>query len=416
METGVLASAFDALWESLVAIGRDPSTGGYHRLAYTDADLACRAWFFTAAHDRGLDVETDGNGNLWAWWTGSWGGHDDGDAFVMGSHLDSVSDGGAFDGALGVVSAFATLDVLRARGRTPRRPVAVVAFADEEGARFGVACAGSRLLTGALDAERGAALRDDQGVTLADALAATGHDPQDLGRDDERLSRIGAYVELHIEQGRRLVHLDTPVGVATDIWPHGRYRITFVGDANHAGTTPMHDRADAVQAWARAAVAVDAAARLQQARATFGRLTVTPDSINVVPSRVDAWLDARAVDEPSLERLLAAVRDAADTHARATGTRVEVTDESVSAAVSFDSALRSQVMAAVEAASSHRVALLPTAAGHDAGVLTAAGVPSAMLFVRNRTGVSHSAAEHADRDDCLAGVVALVGVVERLAC
>ena len=208
------------MWEPLLPLGRDQRTGGYRRYAWTAADAACRDWFHGAAAARGMDVDTDRNGNLWAWW-----GRPGPDALVLGSHLDSVPDGGAYDGPLGVVSAFAALDlVAAATGTAPvaRRPVAVVAFADEEGARFGVACVGSRLMTGALDPDRARALTDADGTTLAEALRAAGHDPARLGRDDEALGRVGVFVELHVEQGRRLVDVGAPVGVATAIWPHGR--------------------------------------------------------------------------------------------------------------------------------------------------------------------------------------------------
>jgi len=175
-------SVFDHMWQALQPVGRVASTGGYRRFAWTDADLSAREWFAGEAAARGLDLTVDRNGNQWAWW----GDPDrDGPGVVAGSHLDSVPDGGAFDGPLGVVSAFAAIDLLRSRDVTPHRPLAVVNMTDEEGARFGIACAGSRLLTGALDADRARALRDDGGTTLAEAMTAAGCDPGQLGRDDE---------------------------------------------------------------------------------------------------------------------------------------------------------------------------------------------------------------------------------------
>ena len=409
-------ASFDRLWESLLPVGRSAATGGYHRLAYGSAELECREWFTAAAQERGLEVETDRNGNLWAWWTGPWGGPSDRDAFVIGSHLDSVRDGGAFDGPLGVVSSLAVVDVLRDRGVVPRRPLAVAAFSDEEGARFGIACAGSRLAAGSLDADRARALHDDSGATLAEAMAAAGLDPTHLGRDEQRLSRIGAFVELHVEQGRGLVDTDAPVGLASAIWPHGRYRFTFKGEPNHAGTTLMADRHDPVQTWSRTAIAADTAARDAASRATFGRLEVLPNSTNAIPSQVRAWLDARAQDSSTLERLLDDIKGAARQHAEENGTTVEVEVESESPAVTFDAPLREAVAAALLSPDGSQVPVLPTGAGHDSGILAGAGVPTAMLFVRNPTGVSHSPAESAERDDCLAGVHALAQTVAALAC
>ncbi len=402
--------SFEDLWQALLPIGRDPRSDGYRRFAWTPADAGCREWFTAAAGARGMGVETDGNGNLWAWRGDPCGE----DALVLGSHLDSVPDGGPYDGPLGIVSAFAALDAVDAfyglDGAPLRRPVAVCAFADEEGARFGVPCVGSRLLTGALDPDRARALRDREGITLAEALATAGHDPARLGRDDERLARIGTYVELHVEQGRALVDIGAPVGVGSDIWPHGRWRVTFDGRADHAGTTRMDDRADPMLTYAMTALAANKQARLAGARATFGRVEVTPNATNAIPARVQAWLDARAADQRSLDALLAALTQQARDRAERDGTSVEVTAESVTPVVGFDGPLSERISVLLGGAP-----VLPTAAGHDAGILAAAGVPTAMLFVRNPTGVSHSPAEFAEPADCLAGVEALSAVITELA-
>ena len=275
-------TVFDSLWSELEPIGRNASTGGYRRYAFDTAELDCRAWFIATAESRGLDVELDRNTNLWAWWVPP-GVDPAAPALVIGSHLDSVPDGGAFDGPLGVVSAFAALDAVRASGVVPDRPVALVAFADEEGARFGIACAGSRLMTGQLDPDRARSLMGRDGATMAEAMTKVGFDPSALGPDPERLARIDAFVELHIEQGIGLVDQDAAVGVAESIWPHGRYRFTFRGRADHAGTTRMRDRQDPMIAYAHAAIAADAAARATESRATFGRLEVEPNGTNAIP-------------------------------------------------------------------------------------------------------------------------------------
>src|SRR3954453_5457753 len=175
-----LSTSFDAMWAAIPPIGRSSATGGYRRYALTRTDHDLREWFAGEASARDLDLTTDRMGNQWAWW----GNPDASSGIVTGSHLDSVPDGGPFDGPLGVVSSFAALDRLRAADVELGRPVAVVNFVDEEGARFGVACAGSRLLTGALDADRARALADAHGVTTAAAMARAGHDAAGLGRDD----------------------------------------------------------------------------------------------------------------------------------------------------------------------------------------------------------------------------------------
>jgi N-carbamoyl-L-amino-acid hydrolase len=278
-------------------------------------------------------------------------------------------------------------------------------FVEEEGSRFGLACLGSRLATGTTTPERARGLADRSGVRLEEAMVAAGLEPE-LGRSGW-LDRVGCYVELHVEQGRDLVHRDVPVGAASGIWPHGRYRFDFTGEANHAGTTRMEDRHDPMLTYAMSALAANKQARLAGQRATFGRLEVTPNGTNAVPSAVTAWLDARCESVDQLTELVGTIEKQAQERAGRDGTGLSVTAESVSPAVDFDPDLARRVAAGRP--------LIPTAAGHDAGILSAAGIPSAMLFVRNPTGVSHSPAEHAETPDCLAGVQALADALQELA-
>jgi beta-ureidopropionase / N-carbamoyl-L-amino-acid hydrolase len=402
---------FAELWAEMAGIGRAELTGGYRRYSWTPADAACRAWFARTANKLGLRTDCDRNGNLWAWWGRPAGGA--GTAVVTGSHLDSVPDGGAFDGPLGVVSAFAAIGQLRSQDFQPARPIAVAAFTEEEGARFGVACLGSRLLTGAVDPAVARELRDQDGISLVEAMQAAGRDPDALGPDDELLAEIGAYVELHIEQGSALAGLGAPVGVADGIWPHGRWRFDFAGRADHAGTTRLADRRDPMLPYAATVLAARAAAARSGALATFGKIIAEPGAANAISSSVRAWLDARAPDEALLEQLVTDVWAAAQAAASEHGVAVSRRRESVSPHVSFDAGLRERLVGAL-AAAGFAAPVLATGAGHDAGVL-AARIPTAMLFVRNPTGVSHSPAEHAEVADCEAGVVALTAVLADLA-
>jgi N-carbamoyl-L-amino-acid hydrolase len=385
------------MWADLSPIGRDARSGGYRRFAWTPADATLREWFAGEAAARGLDVVADRAGNLWAWA----GDPDaDGPGLVLGSHLDSVPDGGAFDGPLGIVSAFAALDLLRARGVSLPRPVGIACFADEEGARFGIACAGSRLITGALDADRARGLLDENGVSMAEAMAAAGQHPAGVGRDEETLRRVGTFVELHVEQGRGLVHAGAPVGVAASIWPHGRWRLDLRGRADHAGTTALVDRDDPMLRLADVILTARAAAGRHGTVATVGKLRVEPNGVNAIPSAVTAWLDARGPAEDDVRAVVAEVAAAAG---------IDPAEESWTPSTDFDPGLRDRLSSVLTAP------VLPTGAGHDAGILAAAGIPTAMLFVRNPTGVSHSPAEFAEPEDCLAGVDALARVVEALA-
>jgi N-carbamoyl-L-amino-acid hydrolase len=393
---------FDSMWSAIEPIGRETSTGGYRRHAWTRDDATLREWFAGEAAARGLDLATDRAGNQWAWWG-------DPDAavaagrpgVVIGSHLDSVPDGGAFDGPLGVVSAFAVVDVLKAKGFVPSRPVAVANFIDEEGARFGVACAGSRLITGKLDADKARGLRDAEGVTMAEAMTAAGHDARQVGPDVETLRRVGTFVELHVEQGRSLIDLGRPVAVGSSIWTHGRWRIDLEGEANHAGTTRLEDRRDPMLALAAAVLAARKAASAHGCVATVGKVRVEPNGVNAIPSRVTAWLDARGPGESGVRAIVEAV-------GRQSGSLA--VEESWTPETAFDIPLAQRLSGLLDDAP-----ILDTGAGHDAGILAAAGLSTAMLFVRNPTGISHSPVEFAEREDCHRGVGALVAVTEALA-
>ncbi|WP_030563654.1 allantoate amidohydrolase [Streptomyces aureocirculatus] len=407
------------MWDDLRPIGRDPETGGYRRYAWTGADADCRTWFQEQAEARGLTYETDRNGNQWAWL----GDPAAGDAVVTGSHLDSVPDGGAFDGPLGVVSSFAALDELRARGAEFTKPLAITNFGDEEGARFGLACVGSRLTAGKLTREAAYELRDADGVSLPQAMEAAGYDPAAIGPDPERLARIGAFVELHVEQGRALALSDNgsgegsgaPVGIASAIWPHGRWRFDFRGEANHAGTTRLVDRRDPMLSYAETVLAARREAELTGALATFGKIAVEPNGVNAIPSLVRGWLDSRAADQDTLDTVVTAIEKAAREYGDRHGIDVDVVRESFTPVVEFQHALRDELGRVLRERTGRALPVLGTGAGHDAGILSES-IPTAMLFVRNPTGVSHSPTEHADEDDCLAGVHALADVLEGLAC
>ncbi|MEU5562040.1 allantoate amidohydrolase [Micromonospora musae] len=395
-----LAARFRKLWDEIAPIGRDAGSGGYLRYALTEPELRLRDWFRDQAEQRGMPVTEDGNGNLFAWW----GDPEAGDAVLTGSHFDSVPHGGAYDGPLGIVSALLAVDELRDAGVTPVRPLAVGAFVEEEGARFGVPCLGSRLLTGALPAERAAVLRDADGVSFAEALGGA-----PAGARPELLDRFRSFVELHVEQGRALADTPDAVAVASAIWPHGRWRFDFAGEGNHAGTTRMADRRDPMLTYAFTVLAANKEARLRGAHATVGRVSVEPNATNAIPSRVTGWLDARAAEPDTLTGLVEAVHDKAVERARRDGTGVTLTEESATPLVAFDGGLADRLAALLDAP------VLPTGAGHDAGVL-AGHLPTAMLFVRNPTGVSHSPAESATDVDCAAGVAALARVLRELTC
>lgn len=395
------------LLSQIAGTGRDRARGGYTRPVFSAAERDLRAWFIQQAEARGLDVEFDRNGGVWAWWDIPGGSRQD--SVVTGSHLDSVPGGGGYDGPLGIASALVAVDALKLRMGGRRRALAVTVFAEEEGSRFGVACMGSQLMTGRLAPDRARNLRDSDGKTFAEAARTHGIDPHLIGREDVLLSTIGAFVELHVEQGRGLADLGRPVAIASSSIGHGRWRIAVSGQGNHAGTTLMEDRKDALVAAARIVVDVRERARaVSDARATVGRITPTPGGTNAIASRVDFWLDARHPDERVLAALVRTLSDSARAIAAQEGCTVDVREESLSPTVGFDPGLIRRLSSVLPEAP-----LLATGAGHDACVL-AAEVPAAMLFVRNPTGVSHSPEEHVQDEDAEVGADALTDVLEAL--
>ncbi|MFD2758789.1 allantoate amidohydrolase [Gulosibacter faecalis] len=395
------------LLAELADIGRDPVRGGYTRPGLGEAELELRAWFMEQAARRGLEVELDRNGIVWAWWLPE--GSDRSGAVITGSHLDSVPGGGAYDGPLGVVSALRAFDLLREGAEFPTRPLALVVFPEEEGSRFGVPCLGSRLVTGALTPERARSLTDADGATFPEAARTAGIDPDTIGPDPERFADIHAFVELHVEQGRGLEDLGQPVAIGRSILAHGRWHVEIHGRGDHAGTTRMQDRHDPMVALADAILAVrEAAEQVDEARGTVGRLRAIPGGTNVIASRADLWFDLRHRDESVVRELLARITERIRAAGEREGCTVEVHEESFSGEVRFDPQLRTRLEAALPDAP-----VLDTGAGHDAGVL-ASVIPTGMLYVRNPSGTSHAPDEGASDDDAEAGSVALATALEAL--
>jgi N-carbamoyl-L-amino-acid hydrolase len=387
MAPGVIsADDLAARLDPLRAIGSSERRGT-NRLAWTPEDALAGEWFAEQAASCGLRAWRDAAGNRWATPPG------DGPWWAVGSHTDSVRDGGAYDGALGVAAAFAVAAASDA-------PLAVVSFADEEGARFNTPTFGSRALTGALAPDVLERV-DDDGITLADALRAAGVDPAGLRSATDGLARLRGFLELHIDQSTDLAERDAPYGVVTSLAARLRLRAAFQGVADHAGTTPMEHRADALLAAARLITAADAA-RTPEMRCTAGRILVAPNATTAIAARATVWLDARSPDERALDAWLARVEEAVSAASprppgEAAPSRPTLTVESRSPAVTFDPELRARLDGPE----------LVCWAGHDAGLL-APHVPAAMVLVRNATGISHSPDEHVELDDAALGATAIL--------
>jgi len=371
-----------------IGLGPDGTT----RLAWTPELAAAEAWFGEQAQAAGLRVERDPAGSLWAMpdaETPSWG---------TGSHLDSVRRGGRFDGALGVAAGFAVAE------RLPG--VAVLSFADEEGARFNTPTFGSRALVGRLDVADVLARRDDDGIVLGDAMRAAGVDPAGLADAPTWLGRLRGFVELHIDQTRDLAQLGVPAGAVWSLAARLRLALRFEGRADHAGTTRRGERRDALAAAARLIVDADALAGDDpDFLVTAARMLVQPNAFTTVPAGVRLWIDARTPDAAALM----AWRDALERRARelsaATRVAIELETASRSDPVIFDLRLLDEL---------RDLPRLVCFAGHDAGIL-APHKRAGMVFVRNATGVSHAPEEEVDMEDAAIAANALLAALERVA-
>lgn len=339
-----------------------------------------------------LAVDVDPAGNL----QGRLAGSDPKLAEVWsGSHLDTPPDGGRFDGALGVVAAIDSLEAIAATGGVARTLTAV-AFRLEEGCRFGRGVFGSRAAAGMLEPDEGD-LRDADGISLGEAFAALELGPlPSSGWLDPPPS---CYIEAHIEQGPVLATAGVPLGIVSAIAGMAGIEIGFAGRRGHAGTTPMQMRADALAAGARfVQLAHDAARSIPEAVCTIGRMTVSPGATNTIPSRVELFADLRAPDAPRLERLVAAALAAAEQAAGETACRAEIAPRWRYEPVPMSPAPTGAIRRALQQLGLEPLEIA-SGAGHDATIMSMAGVPTAMLFVRSDAGgVSHAPEESTGAD------------------
>jgi N-carbamoyl-L-amino-acid hydrolase len=380
---------------------------GAQRLAWTDTWARAREWFGARLAELPVELATDAAGNRWATLRG-----ERDDAVVIGSHLDSVPDGGWLDGALGLLGGLEVLRSLSAAG-TPPVSVKLVDWADEEGARFGYGCLGSSAAALTVDAADLEPLRDARGARLPDVLAEHGVDVARLGEARAGLDGAIAYVELHIEQGPVLERLGLPLGVVLGTSGVERHTVTFRGQAAHAGSTPMQARQDALAAAARLLLAVRDPARAAAGVATVGRCSVHPDIVTAIPGACEITLDQRHLDPGVLAELLARARAAAEEIAREERVEVEWARLWGIEPVAFDAQLIELADEAVRevAGASYR---LPSGPLHDAAEVARAGVPTVMLFVQSLRGLSHTREEDTRPEHLELAVRALDATVRRV--
>jgi allantoate deiminase len=386
--------------EAAAQIGADG--GGVSRFAWTPELAQANDWFVGKLEELGLEAEVDPAGNVLGRWNAG-----EGKAVLVGSHLDTVPRGGRYDGALGVLAALDVVRRLKAEGAEPARPLWVVSFNDEEGSRFQTGMLGSRAFCGELD------LDDWRRRGVADAMAGAGFDFERLP-EARGIDEVGAYLELHIEQGPVLERSGEDLGIVTAITGLLGFRAKLTGAANHAGTTPMDARRDALAGAARIVLELREEARgRDDTTANVGKLEVGPGGFNVIPGLAELTIDVRSPTAEGFERAEAFVRDTVDRVAAEEELGVEIWPTHRKPPVALDEGLQdSLVQAAVAEGASYR--RMPSGAGHDAMVL-AHHVPAAMLFVPSRAGISHSPDEYTPPEECELGARVLARAVRALA-
>jgi hydantoinase/carbamoylase family amidase len=392
--------------DELAAIGADPQ-GGTTRIAFSAEEDAAVTLVSGWARDAGLEPAFDEFGNMFA---SSDGNETDAVSSASGSHLDTVPNGGRFDGALGVVAAIEAVEAMRSAGVQAARPLEVVVWRCEEPVRFSQGKVGSLLFTGQLTLDELVPLGDPP-FDVAAALAADDRQPR---RDPSR--RIASCLELHIEQGRRLERAHRSVGVVTAVAAPIRLKAVVEGHADHSGATPMDDRRDALCAAAELVLAVEAAARDEAAFdsvATSARVTCLPGAINVVPGRAEVLVDVRGVDVASMERVVEQIRLSAEAISARRGVRLALTTLSHGRPTLLSEPVVRMLADTVRQLGDEPL-LLPSGAGHDAQCL-AATADVGMLFVPSVGGLSHCPEELTRPDDVVAGVQALAAGWLRLA-
>lgn len=404
----------DRLWQRLEAMSEitDPARP-WTRRAFTDRYLDGRAWLKREMEAAGLTTRLDDAGNL----IGSLPGNEPGLApLATGSHIDTVASGGRYDGILGVLAGLEAVQSIREAGITLRHPIEVIDFLSEEPSEYGVSCIGSRGMVGALNPDM-LDFQEPDGERLGDAIRRMGGMPDALSAPLRQPGDLAAFVELHIEQGRVLEDRQLPIGVVSDIVGIHRYDIVVTGQADHAGTTPMDMRHDALAAAAGLIKAIQTEARRQSQGdaylvATVGRLDVSPNASNAIPDRVEMVLEVRSNNVELLEGFFPPLLEQAQGHAKAQSIGIHANTLSEGLPTRCAESVQAHI-AAASAALELNTMTMPSGAGHDA-VYMAKLAPTGMLFIPCLDGRSHCPEESITLEQAVNGCRVLAETLHRL--
>lgn len=370
--------------------------GGLHRLALSDADGRVRDMFVTDLEELGLDVRVDELGNIFGRRPGR---EDDLPPVLIGSHLDSQPYGGRYDGQLGVLTALETLRALEDDQVETRRPIEIVNWTNEEGARFQPSMLGSGTFAGKHSVAEARSIEDRDGTVLEDELGRIGYDGDEpCGGYD-----VHSFLELHVEQGPTLDDENVPVGIVDGVFGLYWARVRVQGEADHAGPTPMHTRTDALQAASNAISEIGTTPQhlSSDAVVTVGEVTVSPNSINVIPSEVTFTVDVRSFDDDVIDEGIRLVTEEVRAACNRHGTTFEVTELQRHQSMNFSSTVRSAITEATETTGVESLRL-NSGAGHDAQHMQAV-TDAGMIFVPSVDGETHNEAEYTEWEDAVDG-------------
>jgi allantoate deiminase len=402
------AAVLQARIDQLGAIGAHPNGGLYRALydhGWVEAMALLRRWL----EEAGLAARFDAVGNLWGRVEGTEGGN----AVVSGSHVDTVRQGGKYDGALGVHMAIVAVQALLQRCGRPKRPLEVLVTCEEEGSRFACSFWGARAIVGRIAPEEPERIVDADGLTIGAAMRERGFDPARIGeaeRDD-----IAAFVEAHIEQGAILEREGCPLGVVSSITGQRWMKVTVSGVQNHAGTTPMDLRHDAL-AGSAAMIGQIAEAAIRMGRpavATVGRIEAFPGGTNIIPGRCEFTVDTRHAEPAPRQQLLTEIEGIVERVARERELQSEIDVIMDHDPVPMSAEIRAEIEASIQSLGLRHL-VMPSGAGHDSEIL-APRFPTAILFVPSRGGKSHTPEEYTPVEQVVPGVQALAGTLHRLA-
>lgn len=407
---GVSGNRLATRLDKVSRIGLTADNGSF-RLGYSIEEQKAKEVIMTWMQEAELTTRIDGAGNVFGRLEGK---NSEAKAILSGSHVDSVPNGGHFDGVLGVLSALEVVEGWKATGYIPEKPFEVVIFSDEEGSRFNGGLNGSEAVIGDLDMEEKCLQQDAAGKNFSEVLREVGLSVEGYASAKRNIEAMELFVELHIEQGKRLEKENLPCGIVTGIAGPAWLEFTFSGEAGHAGNTPMDDRKDASVAASEFIVEANKLPNQvnDSSVVTIGKMNVKPNAVNVIPGEVTLYVDIRDIYKDTRDVLIGRVIECAQQIA--SKYHIHLTHQQNLQTLPVPIAATYQKLLAQALASNGiRPFFLPSGAGHDAMVI-GKKLPIAMIFVRSKGGISHNPVEWSDLNDCIQGIHVLKSFIESL--